>query len=57
MPRWIWIVIVAYALVMMSVSLVVVRELPLTEALMARDFSNVWIAGQAVLYLEGTMML
>ncbi|MBW0145608.1 glycosyltransferase family 87 protein [Sphingomicrobium clamense] len=56
MPRWIWIAIVAYALVMMSVSVIVVRDLPWREALMARDFSNVWIAGQAILSGDAVLL-
>lgn len=48
MPKRFWIILLGYALIMSLARVLVLRDLPLLDALVARDFSNVYIAGKLV---------
>lgn len=46
MPRWIWLVLLLYGLVMAMARVIGLRDLAIEDALVARDFSNVFIAAK-----------
>lgn len=46
MPRWIWLLLLLYGLIMALARVIGLRDLPFEDALVARDFSNIFIAAK-----------